>query len=282
MINPTNEAYLELISDIVHEGSLAVCRGHETVEVLNHKTVIDMNYPLVTLTKRRLGYRFACAEAAWTICGENKVSLLEPYSKQIKNFSDDGIFFFGAYGPKIVDQLEYIGRCFKNDLYSRQAVINIWREKPPVSKDIPCTLNMQFIIRKNSGDNNILHTIVNMRSSDLWLGVPYDWFNFSMISTYVALYLRKILNVEIYLGELTINAGSRHYYKNSFGYNEEQLLNLLNDKDYDEDFQYRPIWISEFKEPFFLYEQLLSLAEKKVGYEQMSFLEELEIFWRNK
>ena len=57
-------------------------------------------------------------------------------------------------------------------------IINIWRENPRSSKDIPCTLSLQFFLREAS-DQLWLHTIATMRSNDAWLGVPYDTFNFN-------------------------------------------------------------------------------------------------------
>jgi thymidylate synthase len=54
-----------------------------------------------------------------------------------------------------------------------------------------------------------------MRSNDAWLGVPYDTFNFSAISFFIALHLNK-LGVKCKLGELTIQAGSRHIYESDF------------------------------------------------------------------
>ena len=54
-----------------------------------------------------------------------------------------------------------------------------------------------------------------MRSNDAWLGVPYDTFNFSAISFFIALHLNK-LGLKCKLGELTIQAGSRHIYESDF------------------------------------------------------------------
>jgi hypothetical protein len=36
----------------------------------------------------------------------------------------------------------------------------------------------------------------------------------------------KILDKEIQLGTLINNAGSRHYYREGFGYNEDQLFEV--------------------------------------------------------
>jgi len=273
-----NQKYIDLLYDVMKDGILVNCRGYETREIISQITVTNMNQPLVTLSKRKLGYRFACAEAAWILSGDNKVATIQPFSKIIKDFSDDGIFFFGAYGPKILDQLEYIGRCFKKDIHSRQAVINIWREKPPVSKDIPCTLNIQFLIRAKE-DRLYLNTVVNIRSSDIWLGVPYDWFTFSMVSAYVVLYLRNILpNNDIYLGELLFHAGSRHYYQDAFGYNEDYILDVIEENPII-DFNYNPINLNEFKNEDELVFHLYSLAQNKKCFKDISFLKELETWW---
>lgn len=279
-----NQDYLDLVAEIIDFGHDVICRGYRTREIMNQSTVINMNQPLITLTGRKLGYKFACAEAGWILEGDNRVLSIEPYSKIIKNFSDDGCFFFGAYGPKIIDQLEYIGRTFKADLMSRQAVINIWREKPPVSKDIPCTLNVQFLIRPDKEHNCFrLFTTVNMRSSDIWLGIPYDWFTFSMVSAYVALYLRKILDMKnLYLGTLTNVSGSRHLYEDAFGYTAEHLVELINAKEMILDFTYNPLNLDEFKDEDELIMHLYTLARNKKCYNGITFLRELETWWSKK
>ena len=45
-----------------------------------------------------------------------------------------------------------------------------------------------------------------MRSSDAWMGWPYDIYNFSCITAFIALHL----NVDI--GRLYLTAGSQHLY----------------------------------------------------------------------
>ena len=64
---------------------------------------------------------------------------------------------------------------------------------------------MQFLIRQDT-----IHAVVNMRSSDLWLGLPYDVFNFTMLAVVVA----KELQVP-YLGEIVYNVGSSHIYEDN-------------------------------------------------------------------
>jgi thymidylate synthase len=278
-----NEKYILLLQKVIERGNVVTCRKYANIELCNCQTKIDMIQPLITCKKRKMGYRFACAEAVWVITGDNTVAAIRPFSKQIENFSDDGVYFFGAYGPKIIDQLEYIGRCFKSDLYTRQAVINIWREKPPISKDIPCTLNLQFMIREDENGQLRFNTTVNMRSSDTWLGIPYDLFTFSMVSAYILLYLKKILDrKDIFLGELTLNAGSQHLYNDAFGYKIEEAMDLLNDSHINEDFTYCLLNIYDFKSQDDLLNHLISLLMYKRGLSEINFLKELGDYWYDK
>jgi thymidylate synthase len=189
-------------------------RGIPTHELLGYQTVVDMKQPMVTVFERQLGYRFLCAEAHWILTGDNRVETIAPYSKTIANFSDDGETFFGAYGPSIMEQFGYCRQTLIKDRHSRQAVLTTWRKNPPETKDVPCTLTTQFIIR-----SNYLHTIHSMRSSDIWLGWPYDVFNFTMLAACMLLDLKNAKPEEfkdLELGKLFFTAGSQHLYKKNF------------------------------------------------------------------
>ena len=189
-------------------------RDLKVTEKLNDSWIIDMDDPIITLPERKLSYSFMFGEAAWMLEGKNDVESVSKYVDGVKRFSDDGKTFYGAYGPKILTQWSYVVDTILKDHESRQAVINIWRENPRSSKDIPCTLSLQFILREAS-DELWLHTIATMRSNDAWLGTPYDTFNFSAISFYIACCL-NFRGLKCKLGSLNIQAGSRHIYETDF------------------------------------------------------------------
>jgi thymidylate synthase len=52
-----------------------------------------------------------------------------------------------------------------------------------------------------------------MRSSDAWLGLPYDIFNFSMITAKVACMYNKLQADKIRLGDLYLTMASSHLYE---------------------------------------------------------------------
>ena len=100
-----NQAWIKLLGDISLHGT-HVSNG--TLELISNQSIIDMNYPIVTIPERKLNYKFMFGEAEWILSGSNNVKHISKYMKAISKFSDNGITFRGAYGPKIVDQLDYV------------------------------------------------------------------------------------------------------------------------------------------------------------------------------
>lgn len=222
-MNNINSQWLHIVSNLIVNGSKANPRGFKIYEKLNNSSCVDMNYPILTIKERNLGYKFMVREAWWIMDGRNTVDTITDYSKAISTFSNDGFNFDGAYGPRVVDQLRYIVDMLEKDRDTRQAVLTIWRPNPRDSKDIPCTVAIQWLIR-----NNQIHCIDNMRSSDVWLGWPYDIFNFTMLTGYIMLLLRErgINNLE--LGNIYLNAGSQHLYDNNY----QKAFNIASSTNY--------------------------------------------------
>ena len=83
-----------------------------------------------------------------------------------------------------------------------------------MTRDIPCTVALAFQAR-----NGRLNAHVFMRSSDLWLGWPYDVFTFAVVTTTVCQRLNLILNQEramIRPGALYLTAASSHLYEKNW------------------------------------------------------------------
>ena len=66
---------------------------------------------------------------------------------------------------------------------SKKAVMTIYNgeEHSYETKDNPCTMSMQFIIRENK-----LHMTTIMRSNDIYFGLPYDLPFFTFIYLYLS------------------------------------------------------------------------------------------------
>jgi thymidylate synthase len=212
MISAT-DSWLSQVKYVLQHGQSA----RDTREILASRISWNLNYPLVTVQNRHANYHFAYAEAAYIISGNNRVEFLTNHGMKsfAKYGTDDGVFQPGAYGPPFVDQVPYILDIFKRDPDTRQAVISIWRPRPYASKDIPCTLTLQFIQR-----NGEMNVIVNMRSSDVWRGLVYDIFCFSCMAAMVSHYCGPYP-----LGTGYLTAGSSHLYDRDADKAESLVLN---------------------------------------------------------
>ncbi len=205
-----DSAWREAIMNILREGRKVAPRGIETIEMLHGNLIsIDMNRAVVTSPLRKLSYQFMTAEALWIVGGKNDLASLQRFAPSYARFSDDGLTLNGAYGPKVRAQTPYVVQQLAKDQDTRQATLTIWERNPAPSKDIPCTVAMTFSIRAGQ-----LHLHVYMRSSDAWMGLPYDMFSFSTVAAFVACMNNFGLPTEqtVGLGTLTISMTSSHVY----------------------------------------------------------------------
>jgi thymidylate synthase len=175
--------------------------------------------------RARLGYHkergfnltFALFEFLCDVTGTNSYQLTKDVNPKAAEFSDDNLTFYGAYGPRISSNLSRIIEVLTNDKQSRQAVITIYNTKDMFvdTKDIPCTLSIQFLIRHDK-----LNMIVNMRSNDFFWGLQYDLFRFTLLQEVIA----NELGIDV--GKYTHVTGSMHVYE----YHYKMLENIENMK----------------------------------------------------
>jgi len=181
--------------------------GEVCGEVINAITIItDPTKNILKSNIRNMSMRYAVGELLWYLSGNNKLDAIKRYSKAWESLSDDGETVNSAYGYRIFeqfgfDQWEYVKDLLKKDPNTRQAVIHIKDASNKPTKDTPCTVSLQFLLR-----NGQLNLTTYMRSNDIWLGFPYDVFSFTCMQIIMAFEL----GVEI--GEYTHIAGSLHLY----------------------------------------------------------------------
>ncbi len=231
-----------------HKSQLVGPRGMQTREHLCYQTFIDMRYPIVTIPERNIDYEFMAAEASWVLSGDARITNTA-INRNLKKYSDTGNSMSGAYGPMFIEQYRYVIDKLHEDRETRQAVMSFWRPNPRDSKDVPCTCTLQFLIREDK-----LHLNVFMRSSDAWLGWPYDVFTFSTIAAYIGISLRSRSAYSLELGTLTIIAGSQHVYERHW----ELLGKVRSSNNCDE---YKPMCIHEFNHPDSLISSLNTIGD---------------------
>lgn len=206
-----NSQWIHQLIRVLASTSMVSPRGQQTYECLQSTVTYDMRRSVLIEPERKLSYKYMAAEAYWILKGDNTVEGIAPFNPKIADYSDDGKTFFGAYGPPILSQMPYVTDKLWADRDSRQAGLTIWRQSPPPTKDVPCTVAMFFLIR-----NHQLQMSVYMRSSDVWLGLPYDAFAFSMVGHYVCALYNERATMPIEPGSVMITAGSSHLYDTNF------------------------------------------------------------------
>lgn len=195
-----HDAWIDRLRSLKEHGHRVSPRGQQTYEQLAQSLAYYARENLLDVPARKLNYRFAVAEWIWMSMGLSDVETVAFYNSQMRQFSDDGVRLTGAYGPHLCAQRTYVTEMLRRDPDTRQAVIEILRPRRE-TKDEPCTLSLQFLQR-----NRQLHTIVTMRSSDAWLGIPYDAFTFGQVASAIA----GELGVD--RGWVRIHMGSSHLY----------------------------------------------------------------------
>lgn len=182
-------------------------RGYKTRD-LGYVTIIihDASQPILPLgTRPGLGTKLAAIEAAQLVAGVSAPDVISQVAPALDRFKEDSGEFHGAYGTRIGDQVSYAINKLQADTGSRQAVITLWDpvlDNQPGKRDFPCTIGMQF-----SASGGELHLNVIMRSNDIWLGLPYDMFQFTQLQRSVA----RALNLT--LGWYRHTAWSMHAYE---------------------------------------------------------------------
>lgn len=200
-----SNVYKKMCLYLLENGEKSSPRNMNTQEV--EGAIIKVKNPrsrILNNKLRKVSIPFAIGEWLCHMEGRDDLRMIQYYAPSYDKYSDDGKTLNGAYGPRIKKSLLKIVEILKKDPDSRRAVVPIYGKEDAGldSKDIPCTIGFQFLIR-----NNKLDMIVNMRSNDIFLGFPYDTFNFTMWQEYVACKL----NIEI--GTYTHIANSLHFYE---------------------------------------------------------------------
>lgn len=197
-----NEIYKSLCEDLLSADVVG-----ETREVCGAMFTLQ-NIDSVFSTVRNPSLRYTCAELVWYLSGSRDVRFIGQFASLWKDISDDGVTSNSCYGYLIhkahgFDQMEKVIELLRADPDSRRAVINLNVPNPKVieTKDEPCTIALQFLIRDRA-----LDCIAMMRSNDIWTGLPYDVMYFTTLQKIIA----DTLDADY--GSYTHVAGSMHVY----------------------------------------------------------------------
>lgn len=193
--------YRELLRRVITRGHDITRRNGPTTECVNVCASWPASFGILGNAERAMRMDFAKAEALWILDGRNDLGPLVAVLAKLGDYSDNGHVLAGAYGPRWAAQRAYVLDTLRDNPHSRQAVATIWEPRPSASKDIPCTVSWQFMQVEGR-----LDMFVNMRSSDAWLGLPYDAFTWSVILIDTA------MELGLPIGNVHYSATTLHLY----------------------------------------------------------------------
>lgn len=176
-----------------------------------------MRVPL--LQSKKINWRVPLDELLWLIRGGHDTSSLNSHiwDKWAGPGGELGPIYgvqWRGMGACRTDQLSAVIEGLRKDPYSRRHVVSAW-----IPDDIddmalpPCHTMFQF----NMDMERNLYCSLYMRSGDMFLGVPFDIFEYGVLTHMVA----KLVGAQA--RELRVYISNAHIYKNHLAQVDEQL-----------------------------------------------------------
>jgi thymidylate synthase len=216
MSRNVNEALLEVLDTIDRQGTVVRSRGGEQKEVLGALVTIDRPQERVLTVPHRNNNVFAqLAETVWVLSGRDDLAFLGRYLPRAAEFSDDGMTWRAAYGPRLrawgadkVDQLAAVRARLTEDPLTKRAVATIF--DPALDNgetlDVPCNNWLHFIQRDAT-----LHLNVAVRANDaIWGFSGINVFEWSVLQEITA----RTLGWSV--GRMSWLAGTMHVYERHY------------------------------------------------------------------
>lgn len=231
-----NEAFAQIALELINDGqdvdvANAVGDTVMTKELQDYQVVFAPEYVNVcTLPQRKFPIKGAHAEFLWYMTGNPNAKLVAEFLPNWLNYANEDGTVNSNYGKYWLEAVPGIIEELKRDKMSRRAVMNIYNYgNAPFGKDTPCTLTLQFMIRKNraTGEDQ-LNLICMMRSNDIWYGLSIDQFCNSLLHQLVH---HSLLDTypNLKIGTYSHHAGSMHVYVSSSKGNATISPKLLGD-----------------------------------------------------
>lgn len=224
MAHPEYE-YLKLIAEILKNGKTKPSRGiHDLKSIFGYQIRFDMRQGFPLLTTKKMPFKLLMHENFWFISGTSKVDYLHEHNiKYWDGFLDENNDLGRIYGVQWrhwrrpdgteFDQLQWVIDELKNNPDSKAIIVNAWNAGELKEMRLPpCHTMFQFDATKGK-----LRLQLYQRSSDVFLGLPFNIAQYAMILKMVA----HLTGLEA--RELIISIGNAHLYKNHIDQAKEQL-----------------------------------------------------------
>lgn len=233
-----DQAYEHVVNHVLKYGSTKPTRQGGTVlsctavqyratmGILQRGSVATItNFPL--LTCKRVFARGVWEELSWFLRGSTNANELS--ERGVTIWDDDAAkakdrgfnykpgelgpvygFQWRRCGKTKVDQIANLVKGIQKDPYGRRHIVNAWNvEEIPNMVLPPCHYAAQWVCQPD-GDSGkkLLDCVVNMRSTDVGLGLPFNIASYAMLSALICMELGD----DYALGEIVVNMADCHIY----------------------------------------------------------------------
>jgi thymidylate synthase len=217
--------YLDLMRRVLSDGVRKDDRtGTGTLSVFGHQMRFDLRDGFPMVTTKKLHTRSIIHELLWFLSGdtnvgylnENKVSIWDEWADE----SGDLGPVYGAQwrswptpGGQQVDQIQQVIDTLRQDPDSRRIIVSAWNvgelDKMALA---PCHCLFQFYVA-----DGYLSCQLYQRSSDIFLGVPFNIASYALLTQMVA------QQADLKVGDFIWTGGDCHLYLNHLEQAEQQL-----------------------------------------------------------
>lgn len=226
--------YLNLIKDVLENGEQRMDRtGTGTISVFGRQLRFNLQEGFPAVTTKRLFIKGVWVELLWMLSGSSNIDFMLDYGVHIWDEWADSYGELGpvygvqwrrwrhvhregwkAYRVEYIDQLQKAIDTIKSNPTDRRMLVTAWNPGELDEMALPpCHYSYQFYVH-NDGR---LSTLVNQRSADVFLGLPFDIASYATLTHMVA----HVTGLKP--GELIYNLGDTHIYLNHLEQVKTQL-----------------------------------------------------------
>jgi thymidylate synthase len=217
--------YLKLMAEILKNGRSKPTRGiHGIKSIFGYQMSFDLRHGFPLLTTKKMPFNILLHELFWFISGSSKVDYLHEHNiRYWDGFLDEKMDLGRVYGVQWrhwqkpdgseFDQLAWAINEIKNNPHSKAILVSAWNAGELKEMRLPpCHTMFQFDVTKGK-----LRMQLYQRSSDVFLGLPFNIAQYAMLLQMVA----HLTGLEA--RELVISIGNAHLYNNHLEQAKEQI-----------------------------------------------------------
>ena len=226
--------YEDLLRKILMEGNLKNDRtGTGTISLFGQQMRFDLAKGFPLLTTKRVCFKGIAYELLWVLKGSSNVHWLQEHNVHIwDEWADENGDLGPVYGvqwrswpaptaddpDRTIDQSSNVLELIKHNPDSRRMVVTAWNPAEVENMALPpCHALFQFYVADGR-----LSCQLYQRSSDMFLGVPFNIASYSLLTMMMA------QQAGLEPGEFVWTGGDCHIYDNHV----EQVLEQLSREPY--------------------------------------------------